>query len=63
MKEPTPRCSRCGGVHANDDDVFWDDGKGGVLCQMCWEAVADREWWERMKAIESIQELMEKGNQ
>ena len=46
-----PTCSRCGGIHANDCDSFWDDGKGGKLCQMCWEAVADEEWRDRVRAM------------
>jgi hypothetical protein len=49
-----PICSRCGGVHANDCDSYWEDGEGGLLCQMCWESVADQMWWDRMKAIALI---------
>ena len=49
-----PTCSRCGGVHANDYDSYWEDGKGGLLCQMCWESVADEMWWDRMKEIGTI---------
>lgn len=48
-----PTCSKCGGVHANDYDSFWEDGSGGKLCQMCWEAVADAEWWNRVMAMDA----------
>ena len=44
-------CSRCGGVHANDYDSYWEDGNGGQLCQMCREAVADEMWWDRIKSL------------
>ena len=46
-----PVCSRCGNVHANDCDSYREDGNGGKLCQMCWEAVEDQMWRDGMKSI------------
>lgn len=37
-------CSRCSEA-ITDPAEAWPDGTHGVLCQDCWEAVTDAEWW------------------
>jgi len=43
-------CTKCG--KANDDK--WPDGDDGGLCQICWEAYCDKEWWDRIEAIDRL---------
>lgn len=45
-----PVCSQCGGVHANDNNLYWEDGNGGKLCQMCMESAEDQMQWDMAKS-------------
>lgn len=40
----TQSCCECG---ARSD--AWPDGKGGELCQMCWERFCSDEYWKAMQ--------------
>ena len=42
-------CADCG----KEPSDGWPDAntKDGELCQMCWEAQCDKEWWEMYDAL------------
>lgn len=56
MAENEQRC-RCGQPHDN-----WPDGKGGMLCQMCWELDCDAEWWRVVIAFDQPRAALEGDN-
>lgn len=45
-----PACSHCLSP-IPDPAERWPDGKGGWLCQMCWEDECGRTWWKAVDAI------------
>ena len=51
-------CARC----KQEPHDGWPDGRGGQLCQMCWEAQCSDSWWRMMDACYQIRDATKESN-
>jgi hypothetical protein len=43
-------CVDCGQEFDPCESLMGDEGQ----CQLCWEAVCDRSWWEYMRRLDEV---------